>query len=412
MVRVVRSWGLLALAALSFVLPSSALAALERRIVVFTEKTPAAQRVALARGAGGRVVRELPLISAVVIEHDTQQVSVAEGRLRALKEVRRVDEDPKINWLLAADAPGVDFAAPSAAGILKSISALKSRARQDAPPAPPAEPAQETPWGIARVKAPEAWAVTKGAGVKVVVIDTGIERSHPDLASLLKGGWNAIDKSDEYNDDNGHGTHCAGTIAALDDDKGVVGVAPAVDLYGVKVLDAGGSGTFDDVIAGMQWAVDNKMQVASMSLGASRGNPALEEAVKAMEKAGVLLIAAAGNSGGSVGYPAGYPGAVAVAASDSGDKLAYFSSRGPQVAVIAPGVDVKSTYPGGTYDTLSGTSMATPHVSGLAALYFAAHPGATAAQARAALAAASSKLPTVPDIGQGSGLPTADRLVR
>ena len=406
----VRGYKLTGLLALSFLgLSSSAFA--DRRIVVFQPGTSPAQRVALAKAAGGTVVRELPLINAVVIEHATQ-VSIAENKLRALAEVKRVDLDPKINWLAMADARGVDFAAPSAAGILKDISALKKRP-QAVVPEPAAPPAgQETPWGIARVNAPAAWKVSRGKGVKLVVIDTGIDMTHPELVGIIKGGWNAISTAATFNDDNGHGTHCSGTIAAKDDDQGVVGVAPQIDLYGVKVLDANGSGTFDDVIAGMLWAVTNKMEVASMSLGAGQGNQALADAVEAMRKGGVILIAAAGNSGGSVGYPAAYPGAIAIAASDSKDKLASFSSRGPEVAVIAPGVDVKSTYMGGGYDTLSGTSMATPHVAGLTALYVATHKGATPAQARAALQAASVKLAGVPDAGQGAGLPDAVKLTR
>lgn len=412
MVRVVRSLGLLALALSFLTVPSYA--ASERRIVAFDASVPPAQRVALAQASGARVVRELTLINAVVIESPAAQVRATESKLRALKQVVRVDEDPRINWLTMADARGVDFALPDMAKVYESLARQRALA-QDPPqetPAPQEPEKQETPWGIERVKAAQAWAKTRGAGVKVVVIDTGIDRTHPDLQDRLKGGWNAIKKTDDYNDDNGHGSHCAGTIAGTDNEIGVVGVAPEVDLYGVKVLDEGGSGTFDDVIAGMQWAVENKMEIASMSLGASRGNPSLEAAVKAMADGGVILIAAAGNSGGSVGFPAAYPGAIAVAASDSKDKLASFSSRGPSVAVIAPGVDVKSTYMGGAYDTLSGTSMATPHVSGLAALYVARHKGATPTQARAALAAASTKLPGVPDIGQGAGLPSAVKLVQ
>lgn len=396
--------GLLALG-LSLLLSSPSFAA--SRIVKFRPGVDKAARVRLASSAGARVTRELPLIDAVVIETPDAQVRAAEARLRGLAEVARIDDNPRINWLALADARGVDFRVPAVDAIIKPF-----KPAQAAPAEPSAPAGQETPWGIARVKAPQAWAATRGAGVKLVVIDTGIDRTHPDLAPRLKGGWNAIAKSDDFNDDNGHGSHCAGTIAAVDDSVGVVGVAPEVDLYGVKVLDEGGSGTFDDVIAGMQWAVEKKMDVASMSLGASRGNPALEDAVKAMEAAGVILIAAAGNSGGSVGYPAAYPGAIAVAASDSADKLAYFSSRGPAVAVIAPGVGVKSTYMQGGYDTLSGTSMATPHVAGLTALYVARHRGATPASARAALAAASTKLPDVIPEGQGAGLPTAPALVR
>ncbi len=404
MVRGLKLTGMLSL---SLLVISSVASAGERRIVVFQPGTSPAQRVALAKAAGGIVVRELKLINAVVIESQTQ-VSIAESKLRALAEVKRVDLDPKINWLKMADARGTDFALPSTSGILKSIEALKKKQAEE--PAPTI--GQETPWGITRVKAPAAWATSRGKGVKLVVIDTGIDMTHPELSGILKGGWNAISTAATFNDDNGHGTHCAGTIAAKDDDQGVVGVAPQIDLYGVKVLDENGSGTFDDVIAGMLWAVENKMEVASMSLGASQGNQALADAVEAMRKGGVILIAAAGNSGSSVGYPAAYPGAIAIAASDSKDKLASFSSRGPSVAVIAPGVAVKSTYMGGGYDTLSGTSMATPHVAGLTALYVATHKGATPEQARAALQAASTKLVGVPDIGQGAGLPTADKLVK
>ena len=404
MVRVSRILGLLALAVLSV---SSAVAA-ERRIVVFSAQTTPAQRVQMAQAAGGIVVRELPIINAVVIEH-ANKVSMAEAKLLELSDVTRVDQDPMINWLSMADARGADFALPSTAGILKDISSLK--ALQSARPAQ-FTGTQETPWGIDRVKAPEAWKTTRGEGVKLVVIDTGIDRTHPELAGNIKGGWNTISKSGDFNDDNGHGTHCSGTIAAIDNDQGVVGVAPKVDLYGVKVLNAQGSGTFDDVIAGMQWAIDNKMQIASMSLGASQGNQSLADAVAAMAKAGVILVAAAGNSGGAVGYPAAYPGAIAISASDSNGQLASFSSRGAKVAVIAPGVAVKSTYKGGGYSTLQGTSMATPHVAGLMALYAATHKCATPTQALAALSASASKLPGVPDVGQGAGLPNATKLVR
>ncbi|MDE2489348.1 MAG: S8 family serine peptidase [Elusimicrobia bacterium] len=406
MVRSVRAWGLLALGLLLSAAPSQA--AMTRRIVVFSASVPAARRVALARSTGARIVRELPLIHAVVIATPSTQVRVAESRLSAMSEVARVDPDPKINWLAAVERPGTVFAPPAMRDILAPIEALKKRAA--AAPKPDAG-TQRIQWGVERVDAPAAWATTRGAGVKVAVIDTGLDMTHPDLAANIKGGWNVIAKNADFNDDHGHGTHCGGNIAALDNDIGIVGVAPKADLYGVKVLDANGSGTFDDVIAGMQWAVDHHMQVASMSLGADQGNQALADMVKAMHDAGVTLVAAAGNSGGSVGYPAAYPGAIAVAASDQSDRLADFSSRGPEVAEIAPGVDIYSLSKNGGYETMSGTSMATPHVAGLAVLYVATHPGATPDQVRAALAKASTKLSGVPAEGQGAGLPDAAKLV-
>jgi subtilisin family serine protease len=411
MVRAARILGLLALGLIAFAVPSRAQSHVTRRIVVFSPSTSPAQRLALAKATGATIVRELPLINAVVIETPSNTVSTAESRLSAMSEVARIDQDPKINWLRAVDAPGVDFALPNMNALLAPIRELRKRNAQQAPPAP-TPGAQAIQWGVKRVDAPAAWAKSRGAGVKVVVIDTGLDMTHPDLAGNIKGGWNAITKTNDFNDDHGHGTHCGGNIAALDNEIGIVGVAPKADLYGVKVLDANGSGTFDDVIAGMQWAVDNHMAVASMSLGADQGNQALADMVKAMKKAGVTLIAAAGNSGGAVGFPGGYPEAIAVAAGDNNDQLADFSSRGPEVAVIAPGVDIYSLSKNGGYETMSGTSMATPHVAGLAVLYVSKHKGATPDQVRAALSAASTKLPGVPDVGQGAGLPSALKLVK
>jgi subtilisin len=409
MVRAACAWGLLALGLFAFAVPSHAEERMTRRIVVFASGTSAAQRLALAEATGAKIVRELPLINAVVIETPSTQVSSMDTKLTALAEVSRIDQDPKINWLKAVDAPGVDFRLPNMEAIMAPLAALKTR---KAVPAPGPEAGQAIQWGVKRVNAPAAWAKSRGAGVKVVVIDTGLDMTHPDLAGNIKGGWNAITKSADFNDDHGHGTHCGGNIAALDNAVGIVGVAPKADLYGVKVLDANGSGTFDDVIAGMQWAVDNHMEVASMSLGADQGNQALADMVAAMKKGGVTLIAAAGNSGGSVGFPGGYPEAIAVAASDSNDALADFSSRGPQVAVIAPGVNVYSLSKNGGYETMSGTSMATPHVAGLAVLYVSKHKGATPDQVRAALSAASTKLTGVIAEGQGAGLPDATKLVK
>jgi len=410
MVRAARIWGLLALGLVAFAAPSRAQSHVTRRIVVFSPSTSPAQRLALAKATGAVIVRELPLINAVVIETPSNTVSTAESKLTAMSEVARIDQDPRINWLRAVDAPGTDFALPSMSSILAPIQAMRKRNAAQQPPAPSGS--QAIQWGVNRVEAPAAWAKTRGAGVKVVVIDTGLDMTHPDLAANIKGGWNAITKTNDFNDDHGHGTHCGGNIAALDNQIGIVGVAPKADLYGVKVLDANGSGTFDDVIAGMQWAVDNHMAVASMSLGADQGNQALADMVAAMKKAGVTLIAAAGNSGGAVGFPGGYPEAIAVAAGDNNDQLADFSSRGPEVAVIAPGVDIYSLSKNGGYETMSGTSMATPHVAGLAVLYVSKHKGATPDQVRAALSAASAKLPNVPDVGQGAGLPSAVKLVK
>jgi subtilisin family serine protease len=214
-------------------------------------------------------------------------------------------------------------------------------------------------------------------------------------------------------DDNGHGTHVSGTAAASHV-PGLVGVAPAARLYAVKVLDADGTGNLSDVIDGIVWTAKNGMQVVNMSLGAPVDSPAMREAVQYATGMGVVIVAAAGNSGAAVGYPGAYPEVIAVAASDAADKLADFSSRGPQVKFIAPGVDVVSSKLGGGFVSYSGTSMASPHVTGLAALAVAqgwvgtGGPDGVLAQ----LQKAASPLPGLTADEQGAGMIDAGKLTR
>ena len=258
---------------------------------------------------------------------------------------------------------------------------------------------------MAAVNAEGAWnRGVDGRGVRVAVIDTGIDCGHPDLAAnCAKDGYNAVDSKKPPMDDNSHGTHVSGTIAAVKDGKGVVGIAPAATLVPVKVLDAKGGGGLVGIIKGLVGVGQHNIAVANMSLGAPVGSVFMRPAVTYARSKGVVIMAAAGNSGGSVGYPAAYPDAIAVSASDSGWKIADFSSRGKQVAFIAPGVDVNSTIPGGGYARYSGTSMATPHMTGRAAL--AIQQGAKGKDAvLAALKRAAKPLPGLKPEEQGSGL--------
>ncbi|MEK7625684.1 MAG: S8 family peptidase [Patescibacteria group bacterium] len=230
------------------------------------------------------------------------------------------------------------------------------------------QPAQTLPWGVDRVDAELVWPNTNTNTVRVGVIDTGISLSHPDLSGNIKGEINAINPKRSANDDNGHGSHVAGIIGAVNNTIGVVGVAPEVDLYAIKVLGANGSGYLSDIIEGLDWSIANGMQVVNMSLGASSDNQFLHEAVIRARNAGIVLVVAAGNSGSSVEYPGKYSEVITVGATDVNNQIASFSSRGPEVDVAAPGVSVFSTYKGSGYATLSGTSMATPHVTGIVAL--------------------------------------------
>jgi subtilisin/minor extracellular protease Epr len=241
--------------------------------------------------------------------------------------------------------------------------------------------AQQLPWGVNHIGAPIVHGYDRGGGIKVAILDTGIDYDHPDLHDNYMGGIDYVNDDDDPMDDQGHGTHCAGIVAAMDNEMGVIGVAPEVSLYGVKILDSGGHGYTSDIIAGIEWSVNNDMQVLSMSFGGWQSISALQEACDAASNSGVVLVAAAGNRGSSwmpsgsnwdiVDYPARYESVIAVAATDSMDERPYWSSTGASVELAAPGVDINSTYWDDTYTTKQGTSMACPHVSGTAALILA-----------------------------------------
>ena len=234
-------------------------------------------------------------------------------------------------------------------------------------------------WGVKRIGSGTVHdAGNKGAGIKIAVLDTGIDYNHPDLAANYGGGWDFVNNDADPFDDNFHGTHVAGSIAGRDDDAGVVGVAPEATIYALKVLDQNGNGSFSGVISALDWAVQNGIQITSNSYGSST-NPGtlVQQAFANASNAGLLHVAAAGNTGNCAGtgdtviFPAKYDSVIAVAAIDNTDTVACFSSHGPKVELAAPGVAVTSTVPGGGYNTFNGTSMATPHVSGVAALVLA-----------------------------------------
>lgn len=317
----------------------------ERKIVVFEENfvNESAQDELISK-TGGVKVKSLKLVNSAVLLGDPASVKA----LKDKKGIKRIDDDIEVYALV-----DFDFQA-------------KVNKKASSPQSP-----QSLPWGIDRVDAEKIFSFNSGTSAKLGIIDTGIDLFHPDLQANIKGGVNTINPLKNANDDNGHGTHVAGTAAAINNSIGVVGVGPEINLYAIKVLNRNGSGFLSDVIEGIQWAIANDMDVVNMSLGTSSNIQSFHDAVVAAKNAGIVVVAAAGNSGrtgGTVSYPAAYPEAMAVSATDSSDNLASFSSRGPEVDIAAPGVSVYSTYKGSSYATFSGTSMASPHVAGAAAL--------------------------------------------
>jgi serine protease len=248
----------------------------------------------------------------------------------------------------------------------------------------PDDPLYNDQWHLKRVGAETAWEYGCGRGVTVAVVDTGVacfdkgpfSRGSDLAGTRCEGGKNFVNDSDEAYDDQGHGTHVAGTVAqTTNNGRGTAGLAFCATLMPVKVLNKFGWGTLADVAEGVRFAADHGAQIVNMSLGGPRPSRILEDAVDYARDKGVLVVAAAGNSGRAVGYPAAYDGVLAVSATDSNDKIAWFSSRGPQVGIAAPGVGVtqQTICQGGRnkcelFGTFNGTSMASPHVAGSAAL--------------------------------------------
>lgn len=248
----------------------------------------------------------------------------------------------------------------------------------------PDDPEMKQQWHMTRINAPRAWDFGVGRGVTVAVVDTGI--ACEDHGPFTKGsdlqttecipGWNFVAGNEHANDDQGHGTHVAGTIAqSTNNGFGVTGVAFGARLMPVKVLNEEGWGTTADVADGIRWAADHGAHVINLSLGGPRNSRILQSAVDHARKMGAVVVAAAGNSGSSVGYPGASDGVIGVSATNSDDKLAPFSSRGKGVDIAAPGVKVvqqticdKGRNKCVIFPGWNGTSMASPHVAGAAAL--------------------------------------------
>lgn len=325
------------------------------------------------------------------------------------KQVKQLKDDPRVE----AIEPDVEVNAFGPLDVVKEK--IEEKAIQKAQAT--AISTQVLPTGINRIDAEvsplaKINGVDERVNVDVAVIDTGVQKTHPDLNVYKQVKFT---RENSVDDMNGHGTHVAGTIGALDNGVGVVGVAPGARIWSVKVLDKNGSGNMSDIIAGIDYVTANaaSIEVANMSLGCDCTSSALNTAITNAVNAGVTIVVAAGNSAKDAATfsPANHPSVIAVSAiadynglpggaaaatcySDVDDTFANFSNFGSTVDIAAPGVCIKSTWKGSTYNTISGTSMASPHVAGAAALYIAKNGKPTnatgVANVRSALIAAGT----------------------
>jgi serine protease len=325
------------------------------------------------------VARDFNIIPAVAASLDADQVK----QLRANPDVEYIEPDYKIYAL-----GGPDTNAYSSSG----INALSS--------------SQVIPYGITMVNAPTIWPRTKGAGVRVALMDTGISMYHPDRGNVVGSVSFATDSTGAtipVEDFAGHGTHTSGTIAAANNDIGVVGVAPQADLLIAKVMDNTGSGQDSWLISGIEWAVNNNAKVISMSLGSSSYSASLDTVCSNAYAAGVVLVAAAGNDGSSTpSYPAALSSVISVSALDQNKNIASFSNYGPTIALAAPGVSVYSTVPISidTSAVADAIWSSTSHQSNLVA---GTAPGSVSGQiCNCGLADSSSPANTCPDSVAGN----------
>jgi subtilisin family serine protease len=230
---------------------------------------------------------------------------------------------------------------------------------------------QEQGWELTKFNIPNLWSKTDGEGVIVSVIDTGCALNHPDLKDNMLEGKNFIKSNSPPEDDNGHGSHVASTIAACDNGIGMVGIAPKTRIIPVKALDNNGSGSIENIIKGIIWSADRGgVNFITMSLGSSRDTPALKDAIDYANSKGCIVFCAAGNSGeeADIMYPAKYEGTISIGAIDSNLNRTDFTCSGESLDFLAPGHNILGCLPGNRYALMSGTSMSNPFAVGCASL--------------------------------------------
>lgn len=331
-----------------------------------------------------------PSVSRAERERAVARVGGKARSSESLPGVERVELPPGSEVQTAAATlsalPGVEYAEPN---FLVHAALI------------PNDPSFSAQWSLARIELPAAWdrypgGFSTGRPVPVAVVDSGIDLAHPELAPMVDRGRsrNFRGSTDDLADGAGHGTHVSGILAArANNGAGIAGVAPNARLLVLKVLDRTGVGTTADVAEAVTWAVQHGVRIVNLSLSCQCQSQTLASAISAAARRNAVVVAAAGNDGSTRrSYPAGYPGVIAVTASDRQDRIPAWANQGSWVTLAAPGVAVLSTVPGGGYQAWDGTSFAAPHVSGVAALLLGQSPTRSAGAIRSVLVASADRI--------------------
>lgn len=257
------------------------------------------------------------------------------------------------------------------------------------------------PWGIEWIEAEKVWPYSRGRGVRVAVIDTGISSEHPAIRDNYAGGVSILSPQFAPQDYNGHGTHVAGIIAGRAPELGIVGVAPRAHLYAVKAFNRKGSANLSDLLSGINWCIENNMQVVNMSFGMEKLSESLKQAIQIAHNKGIVMVAATGNQGFSnkIDYPARYPETISVASLSKNGDISVFSNMSKGVDIVAPGDKIPSAWLNSSKREMSGTSMAVPHVAGVVALLLYRYPDLNPEQIRYLLTQSSHKLNRTDGLG-------------
>ncbi|SHE78954.1 Subtilase family protein [Seinonella peptonophila] len=273
---------------------------------------------------------------------------------------------------------------------------------------------QQVPWGVQRIKAPEVWPWSRGQGVRVAIVDTGISSKHPAIWANYRGGVNILSPRFAPDDYNGHGTHVAGIIAGRAEKMNILGVAPRVSIYAVKAFDRRGVANLSDLLSAIDWCIEQKVDVINMSFGMGQVSELLRYAVQKAHQRGITMVAATGNRSqkDQIDFPAQYPETIAVCSVSENGSLSSFGNLGNGVDIAAPGEKIQSAWLNQTTRVMSGTSMAVPHVVGTIALMLQFQKNLNPEQIRYLLLHATERIEGMEKIGMVNALRAMQLLQR